>query len=155
MSNEEMGQVSLENEAATGFDFGDQKRSMLELNAGITVPIDDAYGKPLLFRDQEGTNKPVTVTVASQNSELYRTAEAKLRKRKIDRNFTGEKIYSDQIEKAAAVTLDWQGFRNGDNPIRCDQENAKQIYNAFPFVLEKVLEAISEPDRFTSKGSQK
>jgi len=141
-------------EQNSGFDISAQAELATREDEGTVVHIHDLSDRPMFF-DRNGTNVPVTITVAGTHSKRYRRAEEQLRKRKLrSRNLTGEVIYEDNIEKLAACTLEWDGFFDHGDPVRCDSANARRLYKACPWVVPQLTEAMDDHESFFSKDSQ-
>lgn len=121
---------------------------------GVVVHVTDAEDTPQFYDTPEGERLPVTITVAGAHSTRFRRVEENIRQRKLKPSkLTGQAIYMENIEKAAACTLAWQGFVVNDQPIRCDAANAKVLYMACPWVYDQVLEAMHDHARFFGHGS--
>lgn len=137
----------------SGFDIAAQAKKAEQEDEGTVVHIHGIDEKPM-FYEEDGESKPVTITVAGAHSSKFRRIEEALRRRKIKpRQFTAELVYEDNIEKAAACTLEWEGFQQNGEPVPMTGENAKFLYRSCPWVLEQVMEAMHDHSRFFENGS--
>lgn len=137
------------------FDITEQKQAARNEDQGIDVHIHGLDDLPMFF-EQDGEEKPVTITVVGSHSSRCRRFEEQLRKRKLKpSNLTGKRIYDDNIEKTAHCSLDWQGFFMDGKEVPFSQHNVKEVYVQCPWVLEQVLEAMNDHARFFESGSQK
>lgn len=136
------------------FDIEEQGEKAKEEDKGTEVFIHGVDEKPAFYTDEDGAEQPVTIIVAGMHSTQFRRAEELLRKRKLKaRNFTGEAVYDDNIEKVAACTLGWAGFTFKGEQVQCTPHNVKELYKKCPWVLDQVLEAMQDHARFFNSGS--
>lgn len=138
-----------------GFDIATQQEQAKEEDAGITIEIQGVDELPVTYTNLE-TNEvmPVTITVAGAHSSIMRRVESAIRRRKLKpRQITGEGIFDDNIEKAVACTLDWQGFLNDGEEIEMTPKNIRILYTRCPWVYEQVLEAMHDHARFFGTAS--
>lgn len=137
----------------SGFDINQQAEKAKKEDEGTEVHIHGLDDLPM-FYEEDGEQKPVTITVAGAHSQTYRRIEDSMRRRKLKpKQLTGEAIFSDNIEKAAACTLDWQGFFVGEEVVQPTANNIKQLYKTCPWVYEQVFEAMHDHARFFGNGS--
>lgn len=124
---------------------------------GTVVHIEDVLGKPMYYGEETPENpngKPVTITVAGTYSRRYRRIEDQIRRRPMKaRKITGEKFYDEMIEKVVGCTIAWEGFAMGAQPVLLNDHNAEKLYKNFPWVLDQVVEAMAESERFFAKDS--
>lgn len=98
---------------------------------------------------------PTVIVVAGANSKRMRRAEEEIRRRKLrPGKLTSELIHNDTIEKAAACTISWEGIVMGGEPFPCNPANATQLYKLLPWVLDQVVEAQYEHNRFSQSSSE-
>jgi len=136
-----------------GFDLEKQAEQAKLEDKGIDVHIHGVDEKPL-FYEKDGQQFPVIINVSGAHSSQYRRVEQALRRRKLKpKNFTGELIYEDTIEKAAACTNGWEGFFINGKPIDPTPHNIKEVYKRAPWVLDQVTEAMHDHQSFFSNSS--
>ena len=160
MSNETEKPVVLDPDQTEGFVQEEQVETARQENEGIDVHIRSAKEKPLYYKDAKGDLRPVLWRVAGSHSDHYKRAEKTLRQRKLSKkSFTGEVIYEDSIEKAAACVLSWEGMfsrRSADGPlveVPFTPHNVKQVLVRCPWVLEDVQHAMQDHASFFGNGS--
>lgn len=137
----------------SGFDISKQAEVANQEDEGVFVHVNGLDDMPMYY-EEDGEEKPVGIYVAGSHSTRYRRIEDQLRKRKIKpRQLTGEAIYDDNVAKAVACTLSWQGFRQGDEVIPLTNQNAEHLYKTCPWVYDQVLEAMHDHKRFFKSGS--
>ena len=114
-----------------GFDLSSAPSVESQEDAGIWVEIRDVNGEPM-YHGEDGSETPVRIKVAGSYSARYRRAQEAQTTRALKRRgqvLTGELIQRQRLEVAAACTLDWEGFRNGENPFPASKENALLLYS--------------------------
>lgn len=131
------------------FDITKQAKAGEVEDEGTFVHIHGLDDLPMYFKDEQGEEQPVGITVTGAHSTKFRQVEAALRKRKLrPRDLTGERLMEDNIERVARCTLSWQGFSISGEMVRMTFDNAKELYRACPWVLEQVSEAMQDHSRF-------
>jgi hypothetical protein len=139
---------------ATGFDIKAQVEKAKKEDEGIDVHVNGVDEQPLYYQKEEEMH-PVTIRMAGVHSALFRRAEERIRKRKLKpRQFTGELIYEDNIEKVAACALGWDGFYSNGQEVPFTQENIKEIFKQCPWVLDQCMEAMNDHASFFENGSK-
>lgn len=137
-----------------GFNIEQQKEATKAEDAGVDVHIHGLDGAPIYYTDDDGEQCPVVIKVAGAHSSYHRKAEEAIRKRKLNRtSFTAERIYEDNINKAVACTLDWDGFLEGEDKLPFTKENVRNVYKNFDWVYEQVVEAMHDHARFFGNES--
>jgi hypothetical protein len=137
-----------------GFDLSVEQKAAAVEDDGTVVPILDREGRPMYADEAEKT--PVTITVAGRYSAHYRRAEESIRKRPFKaKKLTSEVFYEDQVEKVVACTLAWEGFYADGKPFPLNRANAAALYQACPWVLDQVSEAMNDAANFSRGLSQK
>ena len=153
MSNEnETVQVVIDPKQTAGFDIeGQQELARLE-DEGVDVHVESASGLPMFYETPEGL-KPVTWRVTGTNSTRYRKAEEAQRRRKIkSAKLTGEKLHEDQVDKVVACSISFSGFTSRGQNVEFSPHNAKMILKACPWVLDQLIEAMGDHERFGSRA---
>lgn len=143
-----------------GFNIKKQAAAAQVEDQGTFVHIHGLDDLPMFYKDAEGNEQPVGITVAGSHSARCREVDGQMRKRRIKvRNLTGQSILEDTIERVARCTLSWQGFFVDDGSteelVRCDVANARVLYKECPWVLDQVSEAMNDHSRFFSKESSR
>lgn len=135
-----------------GFDIETQAEAAKVEDEGIEVHVHSINDEPMYFG--EDNDQPVVIVTAGSHSKLFRREEEKLRKRKLKaRQLTGEQVYEDNVQKAAACVLGWSGFVSNGTPVDCTKHNVAQVYKRCPWVFEQMLEAMNDHSRFFENGS--
>lgn len=131
----------LADEAATKHDAGTVVH--------LTNPDDS-----LAYYEKDGKTLPVTITVAGDQSAVYRRAEKAQRAQKLkSSSFTGQKMHDDALERAVACTLAWEGLSIGGQLIPFNPANVRMVYTKAKWIYDAVNEAIHDPKRFFESGS--
>ena len=135
-----------------GFDITQQPKTSDEESIVHIHGLDD---KPLYFKDDEESDpQPVTITVLSVHSKKIRRFDESMRKRRIKASrLTGEALHEDSLDRAVHGTVTWQGFRSGEKALAPTAENVRMIYEQYPWVLDQVVEAMNDNQRFFSSAS--
>lgn len=153
--------------AEGGFDFEDVERAAEREEAGVTFPLRDRYGKPMTWTDEDGEERPVTLTVRGALSDSFQQAEAEF-------NST---YYADGLadvpegEREAALMdlrtsrdrahdlavrapniIAWEGFFEGGEPVELTPELAERLI-ATRWVRPQVVTAQERPERFFDEPS--
>lgn len=141
-------------EQQNGFDLSSVDQIAEAEDQGTIVHIHDVEERPMFYRDANGQEKPVTITVTGTQSRRYRSVEASIRRRKLkSRSLTGEALHADNIDRAAACTIAWEGILDHGQPVECNRQNAARLYKAAPWVLDQIAEAMNDHSRFFSNAS--
>jgi hypothetical protein len=138
-----------------GFDITAAKPVTALEDEGQTIEIRDINGEPMTWKDDAGTEYPVTVTVAGSYSTRYRRAQEAQVTRAMKRrnpNLTGEALGKQRLEVEAACVLAWSGFFSKGKPWPCERENVITVLEAAPWIREQIAAAIEDHAGFF-KGS--
>jgi len=139
----------------TGFDISAEQAAAALEDSGYDMPVKGINGEPAFWKNPEtGNVEPVTIRVVGANSSRFRAIEKKLRERVLKpKQFTGQAMYEDSVEKAAACTLGWNGIHDRGNPAPFSVNNAKVLYKKLPFLLNQVTEAMNDHSLFSESSS--
>tara|TARA_B100000749_G_C18377699_1_gene444601 strand:- start:636 stop:1070 length:435 start_codon:yes stop_codon:yes gene_type:complete len=138
----------------SGFDISKEKEAGKSEDAGTFVHICDLNDVPMYYTDAEGAELEVGITVAGAHSTRFRNIEGKQRRRRLKpRDLTGARLHEDSTEKVVHCTLSWQGITDNGEDVRCDAHNVRMIYEACPWVLDQVVEAMNDHTRFFENES--
>jgi hypothetical protein len=119
-------------------------------NEGTLIHLNDELGKPWY----EGERK-VTITVAGSYSRIFRKAEEAIRRRPLKAGkLTSEKFYDENMEKAIACTLAWEGFELDGKPADLSRANIAKLYTNCPWVYDQVWEAMNDHQLFFRNDSE-
>lgn len=132
-----------------GFDLSTAEQVASTEDEGTVVELLGPDEKPYLYKDANGEEKPVTITVAGAHSRRHRKAEEALRNRKLKpRQMTGQIFHEDNIEKVVACTLAWSGIADKGQPLELTRANVAMVYKRAPWILDQVQEAMNDHARF-------
>ena len=114
----------------------------------IRIEMEDVEGNPYA--------PPVTMDVVGTYSERFlaeeeRQGSAMLRGRR--RKPTGKMVREQQIAKAAACVVGWDGVMDGKEPVPCTPENVLRVLTAAPWMREQVEEAMNDHAGFSNRSS--
>jgi len=139
---------------SNGFDIDLQAAQAKKEDEGIVIHIHGVDEIPLYYKDHEGENKPVTITVAGAHSQKYRAVERELRKRKIKpKSLTSAQAFEDNMHKAVVCTLTWEGFNVNGQHVEPTAHNVEMVYKRCPWVYDQVVEAMHDHAAFFGDGS--
>lgn len=136
---------------AIGFDMQAESSRAGDEDAGTDVHIRNIKGQ--LCYDEDG--EPITITVAGTYSRTYRRVEAAQRKRPFKgRKLNAQSAMDEQIERVVACTLRWSpAMKAGGAPLPCTPGNAADMYKRCPWVLDDLVEAMNDHERFFTSSS--
>lgn len=139
----------------SGFKISAAKAAAAVEDEGTTVHVKDHAGTPQYYRAEDGSERPVTITVTGRHSSRYRRAAEAIRKRPFKGKVTGETFYGETIEKAIACTIGWEGFlEDDDSPMELSRANIGRLYQECNWVLDEVSEAIHDSANFSRSSSE-
>ena len=131
------------------FDLGVEKEAGAIENDGAIVHICDLNDMPMYHDDADGNEQPVTIKVAGAHSKKFREIEGKQRRRRLKpKDLTGARLHEDNTERVVHCTLEWQGFTSNGEVFPLTSENARELYDLCPWVLDQIVEAMSDHTRF-------
>jgi len=100
-----------------------------------------------------GDNAPVTFSLLGIDSDEYRASQRVITNKRLSRKnkfkITAEQLELETIEVLAACTVSWSdNFEVDGFAYHFSKENAKALYERFPWVREQVDEFIGERANF-------
>lgn len=130
---------------------------MINLNDFDTLAGSDE-GAEMTLRNP-ATNEPIDGTwirLAGPDSKIAKARKADIR-RKLRRQRTNtldlNMLEEEATETRVAITLAWQGIElNG--PLNCTPENARMLYERFPWIAEQVDEFQGDRSNFLPSKSK-
>lgn len=98
-------------------------------------------GKPVM-----AGAKPVTITLAGRDSEVYRKISRELANKRIEAaraagkevELSDEELQNEALDLLSALTLGWTGVVSGGEPFPFSTENARKMYERLPWLREDV-----------------
>ncbi len=100
-------------------------------------------------------NKPVTITLAGQDSDLYRKADRRITDKRLKNSagarrtvLTSEGIEADNLERLVACTIAWDGLTFEGSTPDCTPENARALYKKLFWLREQAEAFIAERANF-------
>ena len=137
-----------------GFDLEQQLELAQREDIATPVHINGVDGNPLYYRAADGQARPVFWYVTGQNSARYRKVDDQLRRRKLKLNqLNAQSLHADNITRIVACSEGWEGFMAKGEPINFTPENARQVLQRARWIVDQLLEAMSEPERFFGSSS--
>jgi len=108
-------------------------------------------GEVLQYDAVEG-QKPVTLTLAGEDSEAYRRATHKSQNRRFAKGniskIKAEELENDMVELHAACTLAWSGIVVDGQELNCTKANAMMLYRRFRWIADQVSDFIRDRSNF-------
>lgn len=92
-----------------------------------------------LTHPDTGAPLGVHLTLAGVDSKTWRKAAAALAEKRLARRgkVTAEDVRSGGIEIVARCTLAWRGVVVGGQELPCTPDNARDLYERFPWIFEQ------------------
>lgn len=131
----------MSNEEAQILDLADFEANSLE-TAELVIEH-PATGKPTSMRIQ----------LLSSDSDVWKKQVMRIRREnmKYQNRRDGippEKSQDDALTLLAVCTVGWNGINESGQPLPCTRENAKRVYEKFPFIREQVDDFIGDRRNF-------
>lgn len=137
------------------FDIKAQGKAGEVEDGGTFVHLFGLDEQPAFFKDADGKDQPVGITVAGTNSRQYRQIESMQRNRRLKpKDLTGAKMLEDSVERVAFCAISWQGFQMDGAPVQFSKENVKVLLKECPWLLDQITEAMQDHSRFSRSGSK-
>jgi hypothetical protein len=137
-----------------GFDLG-QYDFGAAADRGADMQLRDPVSSELIF-GKDG--KPVTITLAGQDSEAYRKAERAASNRRLSMKFgkriTAEELEGEVIDTLARCTLAWSGIVSAGEGVACNHGAAVKLYSAHRWIREQVEGFVAARENFTPGSSK-
>jgi hypothetical protein len=106
----------------------------------------------------ENTPLGIKITLAGADSDIYRKTVNKNVNKRVQRMkpgqslpFTAEEQEESGLNLLAVCTLAWEGIVVEGDALPCNKENAKMVYQRFPWIKEQVDQFIGDRANFLSK----
>ena len=106
----------------------------------------------------ENTPLGIKITLAGADSDVYRKTVNKNVNKRVQRMkpgqslpFTAEEQEESGLNLLAVCTLAWEGVVVEGEVLPCTKENAKMVYQRFPWIKEQVDQFIGDRANFLSK----
>jgi hypothetical protein len=107
-----------------GFDLGAAPQVAEREDEGTTFHVRDECDELAFYTDDDGTEKPVTITVAGSYSTRFNRANERLQRRKWKVGTTAEEIQDAFREDVVAeCILAWDGFFKDGKPAQLDKKH--------------------------------
>ena len=104
------------------------------------------------------TNQPVgaKILVAGVDSVAYREAQRKISNRRLAAmsrrgsryKVSAEEVEAEGLELLTTCIMDWEGISENGEKLDCNQDNAKRLFAAAPWLKEQVDEFIGDRSHF-------
>lgn len=110
-----------------------------------------------LYHPATNADLGIKIRVLGKDSDEFRRVSNSQNKRRMDRMQRGgfrnptpspEELEQNGIELLAACTLGWAGVVLDKKPLPFTKDNAKMLYNRFPWIKEQVDAAIGDRANF-------
>lgn len=97
-----------------------------------------------IINPKTGEDTPMRVTLLSPDSAEYkrrvnRLQEQEARRRKLRREITPEEAEAAVLERYVAATDAIEGATIKGKPVGSTPEEAREVYQAFPWILDQVI----------------
>ena len=106
----------------------------------------------------ENTPLGIKITLAGADSDVYRKMVNKSVNKRLQRikpgqtiPFTAEEQEESGLNLLAVCTLSWEGVVVEGEALPCTKENAKMVYQRFPWIKEQVDQFIGDRANFLSR----
>lgn len=119
-------------------------------NEGAVLHLNGPTGQPLF---QDGTEKPITITLLGEDSDVVTKANAEAANRYLrsmtgPQQITAEASKANEIKKFAAATVAWDGIVVEGKALQCDAAAAAGLYRKFPWIADQVRLFIGDRAHF-------
>lgn len=104
-------------------------------------------------------DKPITITLASADSERVRRVTRRATNRRLQQarggraTVTAEALEAEGLNALIAATIAWDGIALSDGPLALSDENARRVYTELPWLREQADTFIADRGNY-SKSSQ-
>lgn len=109
-----------------------------------------ATGTPLLQGDTA-----LSLTLAGQDSDLFRKADRKISNRRLATSASGQRVKltaegidADSLERLVACTISWHGIGWDGGDKECTPENVREAYKRLPWLREQAEAFIADRGNF-------
>ncbi|MBY0431697.1 MAG: hypothetical protein K2Q10_10905 [Rhodospirillales bacterium] len=96
----------------------------------------------------DGEGKPITITLAGQDSDVYRRAQRAITDKRLAlrgrARLSAEDLEAEAVETLARCTLGWSGIVLDGKPLECGPASARALYQRLPWVREQADEFIGD-----------
>ena len=121
----------------------------------LRSPVDDA-----VLRDEK-TGEPVTVNLVGSDSKEYMKITHQIQNRRLGKRLgrgsrvktTAEEIEADALELLVTSTKTWKHIILDGAELPCTPDNARKLYQRFPWIREQVDEFIADRTNFLGESS--
>ncbi|MGA4552381.1 hypothetical protein [Methylorubrum aminovorans] len=104
-------------------------------------------------------DKPITITLASSDSERVRRVTRRATNRRLQQarggraTVTAEALEAEGLNALIAATIAWDGIALSDGPLPLSDDNARRVYTELPWLREQAQSFIDDRGNY-SKSSQ-
>ena len=109
-----------------------------------------------IMHPQTGAPTPITITVASPDSDAYKAVDWRVKNRNITmarkskNGLTIEAIDASGLDILVGATLGWDGMTWDGAALPFSADNARMVYTTFSFIREQVDEFLADRANFFS-----
>lgn len=126
----------------------------LDLSAIQAATLDEAV--LTIINPKTGEDTPMRVTLLSPDSAEYkrrmnRLQEHEARRRKLRRELTPEEAEASVLERYVAATLTIEGAEINGKAVGSEQDEVRNVYAMFPWILDQVILYQSDRKNFFTK----
>lgn len=115
-----------------------------DMQTPVTQDVLDEAGNPVMEKDPRGNEvkkqKPVTITIASANSDLWQKMQEKIADevRDMTKKYNALDRRFDVCQLLASVTIAWDGILVDGKKPECTFDNARNLYMKYKWVRDQV-----------------
>lgn len=137
----------------------------MDLDSFDTTSSADAGVKMNLSHPESGNDlrqddgKPITITLAGQDSKRLKaadqtTADKRLARMSSGKRFTmtSEGMEGEALDRLVVATLAWDGIKVGGEAMPFTPDNARKLYQRFPWIREQAEAFVNNRSNFIPKA---
>jgi hypothetical protein len=134
------------------FNLSSLDTSIAAESGAVMTVVNPVSGAVLVAEDK----KPVTITLAGEDSERFKRADRANRNRRLARQqgarggkISAEEMEADNLELLVAVTIDWSGLAiDGNEELSFSADNARVLYTKLPWLREQAQAFVLDRSNF-------
>lgn len=111
-----------------------------------------------IYHPVSGVDLGIRIKVCSPDSERYRKHERAIKNRALtqarkqkNNQLSMEAIEESSMDLLVGSIVSWDGVVWGGQPLECTEENARQLFEQFPFIRRQVDEFLGDVANFFVK----
>lgn len=104
----------------------------------------------------------IRIKLLGTDSKVWRKHEREVQNKRLQRfqkrgakaRLTMEEAEAEALDGLAKVTQEWQGMKESGKDVPCTRENARRIYQDYPWIREQVDEFVGDRGNFLPPSGQ-